>query len=326
MDLTPYRKLSIAPMLDLTDRHERYFLRIISSKILLYSEMITTKALIHADPARFLTFNKEEHPVALQIGGSEPEELVHSAKLGEEYGYDEINLNLGCPSDKVQAASFGACLMAEPDLVAEGFLKMQGSVSIPVSVKTRIGIDDKDSYEELVSFIQKLSDAGCKTFIVHARKAWLSGLNPKQNREIPPLKYDTVYQLKKDFPHLHISINGGITSLDQVEEHLKKVDGVMVGREAYHNPYFLAETDQRLFDTKESVKTREDILEAFLPYIEFQLDKGHRLFHFTKHIIGLFHGLAGSRAWRRYISENAHLENAGIDVVRKAYDAMASQW
>lgn len=326
MSITLHRKFSIAPMLAMTDRHERYFLRLISKHILLYSEMVTTKALIHADPDRFLSFNQEEHPVALQLGGSEPEELVHGAKLGEKYGFDEINLNLGCPSDKVQTENFGACLMAKPDLVAEGFQKMRDAVSIPVTAKIRIGIDELDSYEYLKRFVQTLADAGCEVFIVHARKAWLHGLNPKQNREIPPLHYEYVYRLKTEFPQLHISINGGITTLDQAEEHLSRVDGVMVGRAAYDNPYFLAEVDQRFFHAATPLKTREEILEEFIPYIEYHIQKGQSLYHFARHIIGLFHGLRGARSWRRIISDFTPIENAGIDVIRKAYDAMALHW
>ncbi|NNC98316.1 MAG: tRNA dihydrouridine(20/20a) synthase DusA, partial [Gammaproteobacteria bacterium] len=247
-DIEFNRRLSIAPMMDWTDRHCRYFLRQITQQSLLYTEMITAQALKHGDVERHLYFREEEQPCALQVGGSDPGLLANAAKLGEEYGYKEINFNIGCPSERVQSGSFGACLMAEPQLVAECVAAMEAVVSVPVTVKTRIGIDDQDSYEFLHKFVDTISNQSkCNVFIIHARKAWLSGLSPKQNREIPPLDYERVYRLKKDFQNLHISINGGITSLDQVEEHLKHVDGVMVGREAYKNPYFLAEADQRIF-------------------------------------------------------------------------------
>jgi tRNA-dihydrouridine synthase A len=292
-------------MMDWTDRHCRYFHRLISQHALLYTEMVTTGALIHGDSHRFLQFNAEEHPLALQLGGSNPQDLATCAKMAEDYGYDEVNLNVGCPSERVQNGRFGACLMLEPELVAECVVTMQQAVAIPVTVKSRIGVDDKDSYEALVNFVATIAQAGCSTFIVHARKAWLSGLSPKQNREVPPLRYDTVYQLKTDFPHLEIILNGGISTLEQADEVLQYVDGVMVGREAYHNPYMLAEVDNRFYGVQREVLLREDILESLIPYVQQQLQAGVRLNSVARHILGLFHGMPGGRLWRRQISENA---------------------
>jgi tRNA-dihydrouridine synthase A len=285
---------------------------------MLYTEMVTTGALIHGDHHRFLQFNPEEHPLAFQLGGSNPRELALCAKMVEDHGYDEVNLNVGCPSDRVQNGRFGACLMLEPALVAECVSAMCAAVSIPITVKSRIGVDDKDSYEELALFIEKVASAGCKTFIVHARKALLKGLSPKQNREIPPLKYEAVYQLKADFPQLEIILNGGVINLDQTENLLQRLDGVMVGREAYHNPYLLAEVDKRIFNGAEASKSRHEIMSLLLPYIEGQLVQGVRLNSITRHILGLFHGEPGARAWRRHLSENATGANADINVVRDA--------
>jgi len=306
-------------MLDWTDRHCRFFLRLISKQALLYTEMVTTGALLHGDRQRFLQFDPSEHPLALQLGGSDPAGLAACAKMAEDFGYDEVNLNVGCPSDRVQNGSFGACLMAEPELVAECVGAMRKAVSIPVTVKSRIGIDDRDSYEELIKFIGTVAEAGCDTFIVHARKAWLKGLSPKQNREVPPLRYDTVYRLKQDFPTLQIVLNGGITTLDQAEDVLGNgVDGVMVGREAYHNPYILAEVDRRLFGASAEVITRAEIIEKLLPYIEQQRAEGVRLHSITRHILGLFHGEPGARSWRRHLSEHAVKYDADASVVREA--------
>jgi tRNA-dihydrouridine synthase A len=316
--VTPSHRFCVAPMMDWTDRHCRYFHRLISQHALLYTEMVTTGALIHGDHERFLQFNKAEHPLAFQLGGSNPRELALCAKMVEEYGYDEVNLNVGCPSDRVQNGRFGACLMLEPELVADCIAAMGNAVSIPVTVKSRIGVDDRDSYEELVGFVDKLAHAGCKTFIVHARKAWLSGLSPKQNREVPPLNYDVVCQLKADFPHLEMILNGGILNLDQSEELLQHIDGVMVGREAYQNPYLLADVDARLFNRPLPPKSRHEIMALLLPYIEEQLAKGVRLNSITRHVLGLFHGEPGARAWRRHLSENATAPNAGIKVVLDA--------
>jgi tRNA-dihydrouridine synthase A len=314
----PSHRLCVAPMMDWTDRHCRYFHRLISSHALLYTEMVTTGALIHGDHSRFLQFNPEEHPLALQLGGSNPRELAICAKMVEDFGHDEVNLNVGCPSDRVQNGRFGACLMLEPDLVAECIAAMCAVVSIPVTVKSRIGVDDRDSYEELVNFVDKVANAGCKTFIVHARKALLKGLSPKQNREVPPLKYDVVYQLKTDFPHLEIIINGGITCLEQAENLLHHLDGVMIGREAYQNPYLLAEVDKRIFNFPGPIKSRHEIMALLMPYIEEQLRKGVRLNSITRHVLGLFHGEPGARAWRRHLSENATAANADINRVRDA--------
>lgn len=312
------RIISIAPMMDWTDRHDRYFLRLISPHALLYTEMITANALIHGDYQYLLAYHPFEHPVALQLGGSEPAKLAQCAKLGEEFGYDEINLNVGCPSDRVKSGRFGACLMLEPVLVAECVAAMINAVKIPVTVKCRIGIDEQDSYEHLVDFIQTISKAGCEIFIIHARKAWLNGLSPKENREIPPLRYEIVRRIKADFPNLTIIINGGIKALTEIDDHLRFVDGVMIGREAYSNPYFLAQIEQKYFASHEIVKTRYEVMANFIPYIEEQLKQNIKLSSITRHILGLFQGQKGARIWRRYLSENSHQEGAGIDVVNRA--------
>lgn len=305
-------------MLDWTDRHDRYFLRLISKHALLYTEMITTGALIHGDRQRYLQFNAEEHPVAIQLGGSEPADMALCAKMAEDEGYDEININVGCPSDRVQRGSFGACLMAEPNLVAECVSAMQNKVDIPVTVKSRIGIDNNDSYEALHQFIDTLSKAGCETFIIHARKAWLQGLSPKENRDVPPLRYDWVYQIKQDFPALEIIINGGIKTLEACDEHLQNVDGVMVGREAYHNPYMLATVDQRYYGSTAPVLTRKQVLEVFYEYVQRQRDQDVYLKHMSRHILGLFQGMPGAKAWRRRLSENAHKPGTGIELLQEA--------
>jgi tRNA-dihydrouridine synthase A len=314
----PDRHFSVAPMMEWTDRHDRFFLRCISRHALLYTEMVTAPAILHGPRERLLGFSAAEHPVALQLGGSEAVEMAEAAVIGEAFGYDEINMNVGCPSDRVQSGRFGACLMAEPDLVANCVAAMQRAVSIPVTVKSRIGIDDSDSYEDLVRFIEPVAAAGCGTFIVHARKAILAGLSPKQNREIPPLRYDTVYRLKTDYPDLEIVINGGITSLDAAAEHLRHVDGVMMGREAYHNPFVLADVDRRFFNMDGTAVTRHGIAQAMLPYIDAQIAAGTRLNAITRHMMGLFNGLPGARAWRRHLSENSTRTGAGSDVVREA--------
>ena len=305
-------------MMECTDRHERYFLRLISRHVLLYTEMVTAAAILHGDQERLLGFDLFEHPVAIQVGGSDSEDLARCAKVGQNFGYAEINLNVGCPSDRVQSGRFGACLMEEPELVADCVKAMKNAVDVPVTVKTRIGIDDRDSYEELVQFVETVAKTGCKTFIFHARKAWLQGLSPKENREVPPLRYDVVYRIKRDFPELDVIVNGGITTLDAVRDHLKAVDGVMIGREAYSNPYFLASVDQDFFGDQDAVLSRHEILEQYLDYMEAQHFNGVRLNQMTKHILGLFQGMPGARAWRRHISENAHLPDANIDVVRQA--------
>ncbi|QKE33242.1 tRNA dihydrouridine(20/20a) synthase DusA [Vibrio fluvialis] len=311
-------RLSVAPMLDWTDRHCRYFHRLLSSQTLLYTEMVTTGAIIHGK-GDFLAYNEEEHPVALQLGGSNPADLARCAKLAQERGYDEINLNVGCPSDRVQNGRFGACLMAEPDLVAQCVAAMKEVVDIPVTVKTRIGIDDQDSYEFLTNFVTLVSEkGGCEQFTIHARKAWLSGLSPKENREIPPLDYPRAYQLKQDFPHLAIAVNGGVKTLAEAKEHLQHLDGVMIGREAYQSPYLLAEVDQQIFGLDTPVKKRSQVVQEMYPYIEQQLAQGSYLGHITRHMLGLFQNMPGARQWRRHISENAHKAGAGIEVVEQA--------
>jgi len=297
------RRLSVAPMMDWTDRHDRYFLRLISRRVLLYSEMVPVGAIVHGDRRRFLAFHPAEHPVALQLGGAEPDDLACAAEAGAAFGYDEINLNVGCPSPRVQKASFGAALMAEPRRVAEGFAAMRRAVALPLTVKTRTGIDDLDSYDHLCRFVETVAAAGCTTFIIHARKAWLSGLSPKQNREVPPLDYPRVYRLKEDYPELAIVINGGIADLDGVQRHLGRVDGAMLGRAAYQNPYILAEADRRFFAVGEAPPSRQEVARAFIPYAEMRLAEGVPLKSMTRHILGLFNGLPGARAWRRTLSE-----------------------
>lgn len=319
-DTSTYKanRLSVAPMLDWTDRHCRYFHRLMTSQTLLYTEMVTTGAIIHGK-GDFLAYNQEEHPVALQLGGSNPVDLAHCAKLAQERGYDEINLNVGCPSDRVQNGRFGACLMAEPKLVADCVAAMKEVVDVPVTVKTRIGIDDQDSYEFLTDFISIVSEkGGCEQFTIHARKAWLSGLSPKENREIPPLDYNRAYQIKKDFSHLNIAINGGVKSLEEAKLHLAHLDGVMIGREAYQSPYILAEVDQQIFGLDAPVKKRSEVIFEMFPYIEQQLSQGTYLGHITRHMLGMFQNMPGARQWRRHISENAHKAGAGIEVVEAA--------
>jgi len=317
-DFIPSRRVCTAPMLDWSDTHCRYFHRLLTKQALLYTEMVTTGALINGNKQRHLEFNQQEHPLALQLGGSSAKDLSLCSKIAEDYGYDEVNLNIGCPSDRVQNGRFGACLMAEPKLVAECVAKMQNSIHIPVTVKSRIGIDHHDSYEELVNFITTISGAGCKTFILHARKAWLSGLSPKQNRDVPPLRYDIVRQIKQDFPALEIIINGGITTLEQISEHLHSVDGVMIGREAYHNPMLLAQIDTLFYQKTMPVKSAYEIALELIPYLQIQLAKGTRLHSMTRHILGLFHGMQGARAWRRHLSENAPKTGADELVVLQA--------
>lgn len=305
-------------MLDWTNRHCRYFHRLLTERAVLYTEMVTTGAIIHGERDRFLKFDPSEHPVALQLGGSNPGDLATCSKICEDYGYDEVNLNVGCPSDRVQSGRFGACLMAEPDLVAECVHAMIEACNIPVTVKCRIGIDDQDDYHGLQEFVSKVSSAGATTFIVHARKAWLQGLSPKENRDIPPLNYDRVYRLKKEFPQLEVIINGGITSLDAGLEHLQYVDGVMVGREAYQNPFILAQVDRLFYGSDKPAPSREQVIEALLPYIEQELSQGGKLNYITRHILGLYQQMPGARKWRRFISENAHKTGAGIDVLHAA--------
>ena len=312
------RRLSIAPMLDWTDRYCRFFLRLITRHTLLYTEMVTTGAILHGDRARFLDFDPSEHPLALQLGGSEPADLAECARLGEQWGYDEINLNVGCPSDKVQSGSFGACLMLTPPVVADGVKAMRDVVDIEVTVKHRIGVDKQDSYPALCDFVGQIAEAGCSTFIVHARKAWLQGLSPKENREVPPLSYETVHQLKRDFPELRFVINGGITSLAQAEAQLTAVDGVMIGREAYHNPWILAQADGRIFGDAAAPADRHQVIEHLLPFVDRMSAEGIPLNRMTRHILGLFHGCPGARRFRRILSEEAHLPGAGAELIARA--------
>ncbi len=309
-------RFSVAPMLDWTTRHCRYFHRQFSQHALLYTEMITAPAIIHAK-YDLLEYNPEENPVALQLGGSDPKQLAHCTKLVEERGYAEVNLNVGCPSDRVQNGMFGACLMGKADLVADCIKAMRDAVQIPVTVKHRIGIDDLDSYEFLCNFIEKVQ-AYSNDFIVHARKAWLSGLSPKENREIPPLDYERVYQLKRDFPHLNISINGGIKTIEEIKHHLQFVDGVMVGREAYQNPSLLGEIDSQIFGENRPLVTAREAVEKMLPYIEKELAKGVYLNHIVRHMLGAFQNCKGARQWRRHLSENACKAGANVSVVEEA--------
>ncbi len=313
------RRFSIAPMMDCTDRHDRYFLRLFSPHILLYSEMLTAPAIIHGDRDYLLGFDAAEHPLALQLGGSDPQQLAEAAGIGRDYGYDEINLNVGCPSDRVQSGAFGACLMAEPELVADCVRAMQTASGLPVTVKHRTGIDDQDSWPLLLRFVEQQIEAGVDALIIHARKAWLQGLSPKQNRDIPPLQYDWVYRLKQEFADTEIIINGGIKTLQQCLQHLEHVDGVMLGREPYAHPYLLAEVDRLIFnDHSRPIPSRQQILQAFYPYVEAKLSGGMPLSKVTRHIIGLFHGQPNGRQWRRYLSEHAFRQDAGIEVIEQA--------
>lgn len=315
-------RFCIAPMMDWTDRHERYLLRLISRRARLYTEMVTTGALIHGDQERFLGYADAEHPLGLQLGGSDPEDMARCAHRGEVAGFDEININVGCPSDRVQAGRFGACLMLEPDLVANCFSAMQSAVSIPVTVKCRLGVDEMDHVNDLIRFVDTVADAGCKVFIIHARKAWLSGLSPRENREIPPLQYHRVYALKERYPEFTIVINGGITGIDQAAAHLKRVDGVMVGREAYQNPWSLAEVDQMLFDDTPTHQSRLDVLEAYKTYMRGELENGVPLKRLARHLLGLFQGQPGARTWRRALSDSAFRSGADLTAIEAAQNSL----
>jgi len=317
------RKLSVAPMLDWTDRYFRYFVRLITQHTLLYTEMVTTGALIHGDQQRFLDFDAAEQPLALQLAGSDPQDLARCCKIAEQWGYGEINLNVGCPSDKVQSGQFGACLMAKPPLVAECVKAMKEATDSAVTVKHRIGIDDRDSYQELCDFIGTVAESGCETFIIHARKAWLSGLSPKENREIPPLQYPTVHRIKADFPQLEIIINGGITDLQQAEAQLDHVDGVMIGRAAYHNPWILLEADRRFFGDDHALPDGHQVVEQLIPFVDQMQAQGLPINRMTRHILGLFQGQPGARAWRRHLSENAHKKGAGSRIILEAAEKVA---
>ena len=318
MKALPAHRLSVAPMMDWTDRHDRFFLRQVSRHALLYTEMVTTGAVLQGDRQRLLRFDGAEHPVACQLGGSEADDLARAAEIVEGFGYDEVNLNCGCPSDRVQKGRFGACLMAEPQTVAAGVKAMIAATSLPVTVKSRIGVDEMEDYADLKRFIEIVAEAGCRTFIVHARKAWLKGLSPKENREIPPLRHELVYRLKQELPELTIVLNGGVTTLDQAAAHLAHVDGVMIGRAAYQEPYILAEADRRFFGASAPVPSRRQVLEAFIPYVERELAEGAPLAHMTRHILGLYNGLPGARAFRRHLSENAHRPGADASLILEA--------
>lgn len=326
MSLTaPDIRFSVAPMMDWTDRHDRFFLRLMSKRARLYTEMVTANAIRFGERAKLLDFNAEEHPLALQLGGSEPDALAEAARIGEDWGYDEINLNVGCPSDRVQSGSFGACLMQEPDLVADCTAAMRDAVKIPVTVKSRIGVDDQDPEDALFTLVEKCKSAGVTHFIVHARKAWLEGLSPKENRDIPPLDYDLVYRLKAANPELLISINGGIETLDESTAHLERVDGVMLGRAAYKNPYLLAGVDGALFDDTTPPPSREEIVEKLIPYAERLVAQGTPLHALTRHVMGLYQGQAGGRLWRRHLSENAPKRGDDPRVLQEALDVVIEQ-
>ena len=314
-----YKTVSVAPMMDCTDRHDRYFLRVISKNVKLYTEMIVAKAIIKGDRDFILKFNSVEKPLALQIGGSDPKELAEAVKIAEDYGYDEVNLNLGCPSKKVQKNKFGACLMKEPNLVGECVNEMKNASNLPVTVKTRIGYDDYENYEYLKKFLTIIKNAGAKTFIIHARRAILNKLTPKQNLTIPPLNYNYVYNIKKDFPDDVIILNGGVDSINKIKIHLNKVDGVMIGRAAYHSPYFLAEIEKEIFNNH-NILTRAEVMESMIPYINEETKKGTRLNQIMRHTIGLFHGQKGSAQWKRYLSENMCIREADLQKVNHIMD------
>jgi tRNA-dihydrouridine synthase A len=307
-------------MLDWTDRHCRYFLRLLSQHTVLYTEMVTTGAIIYGK-GDYLGFNEAEHPLVLQLGGSQPEDMARCAQIAQEKGYDEININVGCPSDRVKNGSFGACLMAEPHAVAACVQAMKKAVDIPITVKCRIGIDNMDDDQGLTNFVHPLVDSGVKHLIVHARKAWLQGLSPKENRDIPPLNYERVYRLKQQFPDLYISINGGVTDFDQTRQHLKQVDGVMMGREVYNNPYILAQADQALFNMQDAkVKSREQVVIEMTDYISQQHEQGARVWHIARHVLGLFQGQVGGKIWRRYLSQNGTGKNNNPRLLLDAYE------
>jgi len=312
-------RLSVAPMLDWTDKHCRYFYRLMSQHTVLYTEMVTTGAILHGK-GDYLSYNDAEHPLVLQLGGSDVKAMTECAKMAEQYGYDEVNINVGCPSDRVQNGRFGACLMAEPSLVAECVNEMQSATSIPVTVKSRIGIDDLDSYEFLHTFIEDVAEAGCKHFIIHARKAWLTGLSPKQNRDVPPLDYKRVYQIKNSFPKLEVSINGGIKSFVEANKHLQHIDGVMIGREVYSSPYMLTAADNEIFHSNTPKLTRTEVINLMVPYINTTIKDGGRAWHVLRHMLGLCNGLSGARKFRQHLSECAGKEGADGQVLLDAFN------
>ncbi len=320
-DMQMRSKIAVAPMMDWTDRHCRFFLRLLSPSAFLYTEMVTAAAIHHGDAERFLQYNKDEHPIALQLGGSNPEWMASATRKAVAYGYDEININVGCPSDRVQSGQFGACLMASPATVADCFRAMQAQTDTPITVKTRIGIDDKDSYDFLKAFVEALAEAGCRKFVVHARIAILDGLSPKDNRTVPPLNYERVFRLKREYPDLEVVINGGLADVHQVDDVLQQVDGAMIGRQAYHDPYFLAELEKH-FNPGWTLPDRREVVEQMLPYVDSVIAAGVPLARVTRHMLGLFAGQPGARAWRRYISEHAHLHGAGTEVLVNALNTM----
>ena len=317
------RRFCVAPMMDWTDQHCRYLLRLIFPQALLYTEMVTTGAILYGDKARFLSYHDAEHPLALQLGGNDSDAMAACASIAEEYGYDEVNINVGCPSDRVRAGAFGACLMASPEVVARCVQAMQQRVSIPVTVKTRIGIDAMEGYGPLKQFVEIVAAAGCRVLIVHARKAWLQGLSPRENREVPPLHYEYVHQLKQDFPDLEIIVNGGLQNVADIVEQLQFVDGTMIGREAYQNPFSLIDVRHSIFEETASSPSRHQIVTQYLQYIEQQLTEGVYLKHMTRHMLGLFQGVPGARRWRRYLSEQAVRAGAGLNVVETALSYVA---
>lgn len=316
--------LAVAPMMAWTDRHCRYLFRRVTRRTMLYSEMVTTGAVLHGDRERLLGFDPDEHPLALQLGGAEPDALAECARIAAGFGYDEVNLNIGCPSDRVRSGRFGACLMAEPETVARCVAAMREAAPLPVSVKSRLAIDDQEEWPALRRFVGTVAGAGCARFIVHARKAWLNGLSPEQNRTVPPLRHALVHRLKAEYPHLDVTINGGIEDLDAAAAHLGQVDGVMIGRAAYRDPYLLAEADRRFFGDDRAEPSRAEVVAAMLPYIEAQLGRGRRLHAVTRHMISLFQGVPGARNWRRILSTEVHAEGAGPEVIERALDAVVN--
>jgi len=316
------RTISIAPMMACTNRHYRMLMRQMTRHTLLYTEMVTTGAVLHGDRKKLLAYSSEEQPLALQLGGSDPNALAKSAEIAQQYGYNEVNLNVGCPSERVQSGRFGACLMKESELVAQCFSAMRHAVDIPVTVKTRIGVDEHDQYQDLYRFVECVAKAGCEVFIIHARKAWLNGLSPRENREIPPLRYDLVYRLKQDFPECEIIINGGIKTIEQMQTHLQHCDGVMIGREAYSNPTLFAEIDRAFFDAPDDVVGAHEVLRNYMPYVAKQLAQGVPLRPLIHHLIGLFQGMPGARLWRRYLSEHGGENERGVAVINEALDQM----
>ncbi len=318
-------KFSIAPMLRCTDRHFRYFARLLTKQSLLYTEMITTGAIIYGDQERLLKFNEVEHPVALQLGGSDPNEMAKCAEYAQQYNYNEVNINVGCPSERVQAGKFGACLMLEPKTVAKCITAMKTTTDLNVTVKTRIGVDDRDDYESLAKFVNVIANADCKTIIIHARKAYLKGLSPRQNRSVPPLRYEVVYQLKQDYPELNFVLNGGLKNLTDIKKHLGELDGVMVGREAYDNPFFLASIDKEIFDENVSNVSREQVLTQYKTYMKAELERKIPMKNLAQHIFGLFNGIPGARSWRRYLSDNIYQPGVGLEVIEQAFELVDSK-